>query len=47
MNPEVFACCVRSFPDRPVIDVATTPWTRDELDAQIDHCMRQLNAVIA
>ena len=35
----VFAECFRSFPARPVIDVAETPWTRDELDARIDYWM--------
>jgi len=40
----VFAQCVRSFPERPIIDPAETPWTRDELDHRIDYWMRLLAA---
>lgn len=43
----VFACCARTFPVRPIIDDAETPWTRDELDARIDHWMTQLKMLAA
>ena len=41
----VFAECVKTFPERPTIDVAETPYTRDELAARIDRCMGQLHAL--
>jgi len=42
----VFSQCVRSFPERPIIDPAETPWNRDELDARIDYWMRLLTASV-
>lgn len=41
----VFAECVKTFPERPTIDVAETPYTRDELAARIDYWMQQLSAL--
>jgi len=40
----LFVHCARSFPERPTIDVAETPWTREELDARIDYWMWQIPA---
>jgi len=42
----VFAYVVRAFPNRPEVDVAETPWTRDELDARIDYWTRRLSAAM-
>lgn len=38
----MFVECIKSFPERPVIDVAVTPYTREELAARIDYWMGQL-----
>lgn len=35
----VLEACRDSYPERPDIDVATTPWTRDVLARKIDHYM--------
>ena len=41
----VLAECVKTFPERPTIDVAETLYTRGELAARIDRCMGLLDAL--
>ena len=39
----VLEACRDSYPERPDIDVATTPWTREVLARKIDYCMELLD----
>lgn len=36
---DVLDACLKSHPERPVIDLATMPYTREQLDELIDYCM--------
>jgi hypothetical protein len=41
----ILEACRDSYPDRPQIDPATMPWTREELSRRIDSCMDLLNDI--
>lgn len=36
---DVLDACLKSYPDRPVIDPATMPYTQERLNELIDYCM--------
>ena len=44
---EILSECVKTYPNRPTLDPAEWPCTRDELEAEIDRAMSQLSLVMA
>lgn len=39
----LFAVCWNAYPERPDVDVAETPWTREQLAGRIDYWHRQIH----
>lgn len=43
---QVFRACVKAWPERPVLDSAEWPCTREELEQRIDKAMGQLHPIM-